>query len=188
MEWVRIVVNVSWSTLGVVWLGLMFTNKRTQERDRPGSQVLYRAPMLLAYVLAFSPLLWVGVLGQPWVPRNSTEQLVGAAVTVAGVAFAIWARLSIGRNWSGVVTVKEEHELIRRGPYAWIRHPIYTGLIAAMIGTALVIDRWACVLATFILATSFVFKSRIEEQFMRRTFGPDYEEYCGHTGAFLPRI
>lgn len=188
MESVRAIVNISWATLGAVWLLLMFTNKKTQQRDRPGSQILYRAPMLLSYLLAFSPLLWVGVLGHQWIARSSAEQIAGAAMTAAGVLFAIWARLSIGRNWSGVVTVKEEHELIQRGPYAWVRHPIYTGMIVAMIGTALVIDRWASVLAVVILTVSFIFKSRVEEQFMRRTFGEQYDAYCDHTGAFLPHL
>lgn len=188
MELANTIVNVSWGALVTVWTLLLFTNKRTQERDRPGSQVWYRAPMLLSYVLMFSPLLWIGALGHRWIAHSPVERIGGAALTAAGVAFAIWARLSIGRNWSGVVTVKEEHELIQRGPYAWIRHPIYTGLILAMIGSALVIDRWAGVLAVCILAASFVFKSRIEEQFMRRTFGVQYEQYCTHTGAFLPRF
>ena len=71
--------------------------------------------------------------------RSFSAYWIGLALLCAGLAFAVWARVELGRNWSGSVTVKEGHELIRSGPYAYVRHPIYTGLIAALIGTAVII-------------------------------------------------
>lgn len=182
------IVRYTWLILFAVWMVLMFTNKRTSERDRPASQIWYRASTLLSYLLMFTPWFWIGVLGRDWIARGHLEEDAGAVLTVIGVAIAIWARLSIGRNWSGVVTVKEEHQLVRVGPYAWVRHPIYTGLITAMIGTAFINRRWAGVIAVLLMAAGFVFKSRIEERYMVRTFGSDYKEYRAHSGAFLPRF
>ncbi len=63
---------------------------------------------------------------------------LGMGLTAVGIAFALWARLWIGRNWSGTITIKDQHELIQRGPYSLVRHPIYTGLLLAFLGTALV--------------------------------------------------
>jgi protein-S-isoprenylcysteine O-methyltransferase Ste14 len=181
------IVQVSWMALFAVWLALSFTAKSTRERDPMASQLLYRIPTLLSYLLMFTPWFWKGALGQSWISPGR-EEMAGAAVTVAGVALAIWARLSIGRNWSGVVTVKEDHRLVRTGPYSRVRHPIYSGLILAMAGTALVNRRWAGLLAVLMITATFWFKSRIEEQFMQRTFGSEYDIYRRQTGAFLPHF
>ena len=188
MDAAGIIVTVSWAVVFSVYLILGFTNKRTRTRDRLGSRIWYHAATVLSYFLMFNPRLWGGVLAKEWIARGVVEESVGAALAVAGGAIAIWARLSIGRNWSAVVTVKEDHRLVRVGPYAWIRHPIYTGLITAMAGTALLNRRWSGILALLLMATGFFFKSRVEERFMRQTFGPQYEEYRAQSGAFLPRF
>ncbi len=182
------IAGVCWTLLLVVWAVLAITAKRTRQRDRPTSQIWYRVPTVLAYFLMFAPAFGRGVLGQRWIPGGPQQQALGTVLTVAGIFVAIWARLCIGTNWSGVVTIKENHQLIRTGPYAWVRHPIYSGLILAMAGTAILTRRIAGVLAVLMLATAFFFKSKIEEQFMRRTFGPEYDAYCQRTGAFLPHM
>ncbi len=181
------IVQGCWILLFAAWVALAFTAKRNRERDPLPSQLRYRILTVLAYVLMFTPYLWRGVLGKTWIPAGRMEA-AGAALTVAGVALALWARLSIGRNWSGIVTLKEDHRLIRSGPYAWVRHPIYTGIIVAMAGTALVNRRWAGLLAVVTITMAFFMKSRIEEQLMKRTFGSEYDLYRQHTGAFLPRL
>jgi protein-S-isoprenylcysteine O-methyltransferase Ste14 len=96
--------------------------------------------------------------------------------------------LYIGENWSSAAAVKVNHELIRTGPYAWVRHPIYSGLLLAAIGTSLVRDEVRGILALPILWFGFWIKSRIEEQFMLKTFGPAYAEYSRSTGALIPRL
>ena len=183
-----LIVIISWSVVFSVYLVLGFTNKRTRARDRIGSRIWYHASTVLSYFLMFNPMLWSGALGKAWIARGVVEEIVGATLAVAGGAIAIWARLSIGRNWSAVVTVKEDHRLVRVGPYAWVRHPIYTGLLTAMAGTALINRQWSGILALFLMATGFFFKSRVEERFMRQTFGSQYEEYRAQSGAFLPRF
>src|SRR5208283_1839808 len=108
---------------------------------------------------------------------------VGAALTATGLLFTVWARIHIGKNWSGIVTIKEGHELITTGPYAIVRHPIYAGLLLAFVGSALARAEWRRVLAVAIAIWAFWHKLRIEEQWMREQFGNAYQEYLQRVAA-----
>ena len=121
-------------------------------------------------------------------PCNLWIENLGIAVTAAGLLFAIWARFHLGRNWSGQVTVKVGHELIRSGPYRWVRHPIYSGMILALIGTAINKGQLGGFVAVVLLWIGFTLKSRKEERFMATTFGQKYEQYSQSTGAIVPRL
>jgi protein-S-isoprenylcysteine O-methyltransferase Ste14 len=108
--------------------------------------------------------------------------------TILGLLFAVWARLTLGSNWSGTITIKTNHQLIRRGPYRWIRHPIYTGMLAALLATAITQG-----LSSGVIGFAFVFlalfrKARREELFLSQEFGEGFAEHRQHTGMFLPRF
>jgi len=107
---------------------------------------------------------------------------------MAGVAFAIWARLILGRNWSGMVTVKQDHELIRRGPYALVRHPIYTGIAFAGIGTAIFYGEISGLIVIVAMLSVLLHKMKVEERFMTEQFGSAYTDYQEKTKAFLPLV
>jgi protein-S-isoprenylcysteine O-methyltransferase Ste14 len=94
----------------------------------------------------------------------------------------------LGTNWSGTVTIKQDHELITGGPYRFVRHPIYSGLLLAFIGTALARGEWRGVLAVALTFVAFWRKLRIEEQWMRQQFGVAYEEYARRVAALAPHI
>ena len=113
---------------------------------------------------------------------------LGAYLAFAGVLFAIWARRTIGKEWSAEVQIKEGHQLIRSGPYAHIRHPIYTGILIAIAGTALAIGQYRGLLGLGIIAIGFVLKAKKEETFLAGQFGPAFEEHRRRTGFFLPRF
>jgi len=113
--------------------------------------------------------------------------MLGALATAAGVAFAIWARRHIGRNWSGQITIRQEHELIRTGPYARIRHPSYTGLLLALAGTAIAIGEYRAIVAFAVIAIGFVVKAKREESLLTKEFGQAFDEHRQQTGFFLPR-
>ena len=113
--------------------------------------------------------------------------ILGIALVAAGLGFAIWARLYLGRNWSGSVTVKESHTLIQTGPYARVRHPIYTGILLAFVGTALTVGEWRGIAAFLLVLIALVIKSRTEEDRMRATFA-DYNDYRSKTAALVPFI
>jgi len=136
----------------------------------------------------FSPYGTIGFLGWRFLPEHAAIEWAAVATTALGVGLAIWARLCLGGNWSGTVTLKEGHELIRRGPYARIRHPIYTGFALAIAGTALAIGEWRGVVAFVILFTAHYLKARKEEAWLAREFGAAFEEHRAHTGMFLPKL
>jgi protein-S-isoprenylcysteine O-methyltransferase Ste14 len=131
---------------------------------------------------------WAGRLWIRLLPHALWAQVLGVAVTTAGLGFAVWARIYLGSNWSGIAMVKVGHELIRTGPYRWVRHPIYSGLILALAGTAITVGRLQTFLGPPILYLGFKYKSLIEERLMTETFGNAYEEYRQTTGAIVPRF
>jgi protein-S-isoprenylcysteine O-methyltransferase Ste14 len=177
-----------WLSLGVTWAVGLLWSKPTQERAAVGSRILYGTIVVVAFWLMFSGRMPEGWLHRHLYERTQWTDAVGAALTAAGLAFALWARIFIGRNWSSAVSVKVGHELIRGGPYRFVRHPIYTGLLLAMLGTGIVRAKVFAVIAFLSLVAGFCIKLRIEERFMRRTFGQQYEDYSKTTGALVPRL
>jgi protein-S-isoprenylcysteine O-methyltransferase Ste14 len=121
-------------------------------------------------------------------PHRAWIDWIGVVITSLGFAMTYWARAVLGGNWSANVTIKEDHELIRTGPYRFVRHPIYTGLLLAGIGTTLVLNQYRGFFAVVLLWISFTVKRLKEEQFMRRQFGAQYMEYAHATGAILPKL
>lgn len=160
--------------------------KATVRREPMGSRLLHLLPLMLALVL-----LWVPTVPGPvldirlyrWAPW---EFWVAAIVTATGLGFAVWARLHIGRNWSGTVTLKENHELVVAGPYAIVRHPIYTGLLLAITGTALARGDWRGVLALVVAWLALWRKLQLEETWMLERFGEQYAAYRRCVPALLP--
>jgi protein-S-isoprenylcysteine O-methyltransferase Ste14 len=113
---------------------------------------------------------------------------IGAALNLVGLSLAIWARGHLGRNWSGVVTIKEDHELITGGPYAMVRHPIYTGLLLAFVGLALARGEWRGIFGVLIAAGAFWRKLKVEERWMLERFGDKYQTYSQRVSALIPFV
>jgi protein-S-isoprenylcysteine O-methyltransferase Ste14 len=177
-----------WMGLGIMWLVTALRTKQTQERADLGSRLIYGIPVVLAFFLMFGdhmPMKW---LRSRVLPANGAVVMAGLTLTAIGIAFAVWARFYIGQNWSSAVSIKVGHQLVRTGPYAWVRHPIYSGLLLAMIGTALALRESRGLLATGLLWVAFWMKSRMEEGFMLKAFGSAYEDYSRSTGALVPHL
>ena len=172
----------------IVWLVTSFGRKPAQRRENPLARLSHMLFMAAAFALLYSSEPVFGPLGRRFLPETSWVAALGVALTAAGVAFAIWARVHLGKQWSGDVTIRQDHELIRTGPYAHIRHPIYTGILAAMLGTALIVGEVRGLAAVLIAAVGFWRKARKEESFLAQEFGPGFEEHKRHTGFFLPRF
>jgi protein-S-isoprenylcysteine O-methyltransferase Ste14 len=177
-----------WTAWFVIWLIWAFQSKKTQQTESLTSRISYTLVVWAAMYLMFFdrhiPLFLQGDL----FPRRPWIGWLGIAITLAGFAITLWARFILGGNWSGSVTVKVDHELIRTGPYRYVRHPIYTGIIVALIGTALARDQWRGIPAVILLWIAFTIKRLKEEQFMRQTFGAQYAEYTQTTGAIFPTL
>jgi protein-S-isoprenylcysteine O-methyltransferase Ste14 len=177
-----------WSATLVIWVLGTLASKRTVLRQSAGSRALQSGLTLLAYSLVFSRYFRTGWLATRYMPPSDTVEAAGLVLTFAGLVFAVWARVQLGRNWSGTVTVKEDHQLIRRGPYATVRHPIYTGLLLGILGMALIIGEVRGLVGFAILLVAFRVKSRTEEAFMRQQFGAEYTQYQHDVKALIPFI
>jgi protein-S-isoprenylcysteine O-methyltransferase Ste14 len=181
-------VRYLWYAFILYWLVSALKRKKTKQRESILQRMVYIAPVVIAFYLLYNPRLDFGWLATYFVPHTLEAQWAGVAIMVLGVAIAIWARVHLGTNWSGVVTLKEGHELIRTGPYRNIRHPIYTGILVAFLGNAIVNGQVRGLIALAVMWASFFIKARREEEFLRQEFGPKFEEHTRLTGMFLPKI
>jgi protein-S-isoprenylcysteine O-methyltransferase Ste14 len=180
--------QVAWCGWAAYWYLTSFTASAPKRTQSASARMLHRAELVLAFALFTFPALGYGWLGHQLVPWSEDLFFSGASLLLLGIGFAIWARMHLGQYWSGYVTLKPGHRLIRSGPYALVRHPIYTGILLAMIGTAIVIDRVRGVLAVIIAAETFVRKLRIEERWLTEEFGDEYERYRKEVKALVPGI
>jgi protein-S-isoprenylcysteine O-methyltransferase Ste14 len=176
-----------WIGLVILWLGWGLRSKPTQLRESLGSRFSYMIATVAGFYAMFSRDVPLGWLHTRIIPREPWIEALGIAITVAGMAVAIWARAYLGGNWSSGVTVKVEHQLIRTGPYRFVRNPIYSGVLLAMAGTALDRGQVRGLVALVLLWIGFTLKSRVEEDCMKATFGTEYNEYKAATGTFIPR-
>ena len=179
-------LTLPWMGFIAVWAVLSLTVKRSVRRHASAGWWLIRIAIMAGYGLLFATDLPLGRLDLRWIHAATGPFEAGFLFTVAGIAFAIWARLYIGRNWSSAVTIKQDHQLIRNGPYSLVRHPIYSGIILASLGTALALRQVRGLIAWPIIIAAFWQKARIEERFMLEHFGSEYERYRHETKALIP--
>lgn len=179
-------IAVLWIAWLIYWWVCSLRAKPAVRRQSPWSRIAHGLPLAIAVILLVMrrPDNWLGGSVLPWHDRGRYD--VGLAMVAAGLAFSVWARVTLGRNWSATVTVKERHELIVEGPYRFVRHPIYTGMLLAFLGTALAQNEWRSVLACVLVWLSLWHKWRLEERFMRETFGDAYMQYRAATPAVIP--
>jgi protein-S-isoprenylcysteine O-methyltransferase Ste14 len=177
---------VVWIVFFVYWQIKAGNAKTTQRLEPAASRILRVFIFLIAIVLLSTtriPLRWLYL--ELW-PTGLWPFWLGAAVTIAGLLFAVWARVHLGRNWSRSVTIKQDHELINTGPYAVVRHPIYTGILAGLLGTAIAISEVRGLMAFTLFFLAFWLKYRMEEEWMRSQFGETYAAYAHRTAALVP--
>ncbi|MGC1781547.1 MAG: isoprenylcysteine carboxylmethyltransferase family protein [Acidobacteriaceae bacterium] len=177
-----------WIVFAVFWLLAAFAQKRSVRRQSAGSRRFQVAIIALAVAPFYLPVSQLGVLYRRFLPNSPGIQNFGLLLLLLGLGFAVWARFALGRNWSGMVTVKQDHVLITRGPYAWVRHPIYTGILLALLGTALVGGSFANLVAAALVTLALWWKLRIEERFMLETFGEQYTSYRQRVKALIPYV
>jgi protein-S-isoprenylcysteine O-methyltransferase Ste14 len=180
------------SALWLAWIGYWWLSsrnvKKTARRESRLSRWLHLGPLLAAAWLQWAPGLPTSWLTGRFLQQGEPAAWAGVIVAAGGLLFAAWARGHIGRNWSATVTLKQDHELVTTGPYALVRHPIYTGLLLAFAGSALALGEWRGVLATAIVFVSLWRKLRLEERWMRECFGGAYENYARRVKALVPFV
>ncbi len=183
-------ISYAWLTLLVVWLVAALGSKRTVQRQRGGWRLLHVGLIFFGIALIFNLYQWFdgGWLATRIIPRQDGYVLGGAILTISGMLFTLWARLILGSNWSGSVTIKENHELVRRGPYQIVRHPIYTGLLLGLLGTAFIYGAVRGFVGLLVCGVALWIKSQTEEQYMVQQFGEQYAQYRREVRALIPYI
>jgi protein-S-isoprenylcysteine O-methyltransferase Ste14 len=174
-----------WIFLAAYWIATASGNKPTAIRVNPGWRYAVLGLIAVFIVLVFA---YPQIFRRRVIPFSVINEWTGIALCAAGVAFAIWARRTLGRNWSGNPTIKEGHELIESGPYRFVRHPIYTGILTAMVGTLLGGGKVDQIIILVGSLTILWFKSRVEESLMMQQFPKAYPEYRKRTKALIPFI
>jgi len=177
-----------WLCWAIYWWAVSRDVKTTARRESISSQLSHIVPVMIAVILVSPTRFPVPVLGWRFLPFSPWQFWVGAALTLSGLLFTVWARVHIGKNWSGTVTVKQDHEMITSGPYSIVRHPIYTGLLLGFIGSALARGELRGIVAVALVFWALYRKLRIEESWMRDQFGDAYREYSRRVSALIPFV
>jgi protein-S-isoprenylcysteine O-methyltransferase Ste14 len=183
MHAVLLIIGIGWVVFWIGWLIAAFTAKTS----RGSGSSLYAAVRigLIVVVAFFLRHSWSGsghrVLSGPALAG------LGLALWAAGLGLAVWARLYIGRNWGMPMTKRETPDLVTTGPYRYIRHPIYSGIILAMLGTALATTPYALI-AVAVLAGFFIYSATREERFLAGEFPDAYPEYKAHSKMLIPFV
>ncbi len=181
-----------WIGIGLFWLaGLAFT-KRVARRMPTSARLFQIAVGLLGVTLMTGRWFnqgWMALSILPYAPDTQRfAAWIGLALTFLGCLFACWARITLGGNWSGEAAVKHNHELIVGGPYAVTRHPIYTGLLTAAVGTTLIISRWHSLIGLVVIVLMLILKMSQEERLMTQQFPESYANYKQRVKALIPGL
>src|SRR5579864_3905598 len=182
----RYLIAVFWLLWLAVWLAASASVKRTRSRGSTRDAFYNRVPVVIGAAMLAAPRWSPAALTQRFLTGPEPPAL-GTLLVFVGLAFALWARWHLGRNWSSAVVVKEGHTLIRSGPYRLVRHPIYSGMLLALFGTALAIGEPRGFIGAGLVLFGFVLKLRAEEERMRETF-PEYDDYARHTARLIPGV
>ena len=177
-----------WLSFIGYWWAISKDVKETERRESMPSRLVRLVLLVCAVALLWLPSVPLPLLGKRFLPPGAWCFWSGAAVTAAGLLFAVWARRHLGTNWSQAVTLKEGHELITSGPYALVRHPIYTGFLLAFLGCAVARGEWRGLLAVALVFGGLWPKLRLEEKWMRAQFGESYEAYSRRVSALVPYV
>ncbi|HEX3430204.1 MAG TPA: isoprenylcysteine carboxylmethyltransferase family protein [Rhizomicrobium sp.] len=183
----QLAINYLWCLWILTWIAAAFWSDRSAKRPAFGAEILYRVVTLAGAVLVFaipirsydSPMiLWS-------LSREANWVLFGLAA--AGFLFTWWARLMLGRLWSGWVSKKEGHRIVDKGPYGIVRHPIYTGIILAVFATAAIKGTAFALLGAAVMTLGFWIKARLEERFLREELGAEsYDAYRRRVPMLVP--
>jgi len=181
-------IEICWIALALLWLAGTFFSKPTERAQSAGARSIHIALAVIGGLLIGRFFFRGTWMDAHFVPGTHSVRLAGFLSTLAGTLFAVWARLTLGSNWSGRATVKSGHELIVKGPYSLARHPIYTGVLLALAGTLLVQGRWRCIVGFAVILLALAIKISQEERLMMETFPAEYPEYKRRVKALVPFV
>ncbi len=177
-----------WTAFGVYWFGSALWTKKSATREHDAWRLLRLAILAITFILLLTNWLRIGPLGWRFIPDGRTVRPIGFGVTVVGLLLCVWARVHLGANWSDKVVLKVDHQLIQSGPYAYLRHPIYSGVLLGIAGTALAIGELRGILALVLMGTNYFVKARREERILSSRFGEEFNTYRQRAGFLAPKF
>jgi protein-S-isoprenylcysteine O-methyltransferase Ste14 len=182
MRTVELVFAIGWAGFWIYWLAAAFSMKR-------GSRIQWRreARIRAVLVVATIVLFRAGVFRGHAVATDPLRAGIGLVLFALGLAFAVWARVNIGRNWGTPMTQKDEPELVTTGPYRFVRHPIYSGILLAGVGTAVALS-WLWLAPVALAGAYFVYSATVEEAFLTEKFPDTYPAYKRSTKMLVPFV
>ncbi len=184
-----IIILSAWAAFWIYWLISSLGAKPDAKTESGVSRGVQLVLSAATYAFLFPGLWrWSPLLSMRVYRETRTLFFAGMALVGLGLAFAVWARVHLGAYWSGRVTIKEDHRLIRSGPYRWVRNPIYTGLAVAIIGTALTQGRFHGAVAVVLFIGATVYKIRKEERFLLAQFGDEFRDYARKVKSLVPFV
>lgn len=186
----------SWFALLVVWLPGYFSGKRTVRRPNKVRRSIAYVFLVIGYFFLFSysgfsssaPQHSLAILHIQITPQISAFGIIGLVIDVFGIAFAIWARIVLGSNWSNAIALKDNHQLVQKGPYAIVRHPIYTGMLFATFGTALTIGKLTDFIGVLFIIAAILIRIQDEDALMAKEFPESHPNYKQRTKKLIPFV
>lgn len=176
---------LNWTAVALYWTASV-------KNSQSGEFRFYRSLRLFILIVTFCLLFWrqtgTGFLGDRFLPHSGAIAVAGFFAVLLGLAIAIWARVHLGRYWSDKVVLQENHKLVRSGPYAYMRHPIYSGVLLGVAGTAVALNEVRGVAAFLLLLANYAIKAKKEERILAQQFAEEFTEHQQHAGFLLPRF
>jgi protein-S-isoprenylcysteine O-methyltransferase Ste14 len=179
-------IFIVWTVWALSWFAAAIWSRQTAARASFAQEAPYRIVTIVGVVMLFGfadfrdfPYGW---------DVSATVMWVMVALSVAGFSFAWWARIHLGALWSGTITRKQDHRIVDTGPYALVRHPIYTGLLLAGFATALARGRWEALIGAVLFALGCWIKARQEERFLSEELGAEYAAYRQRVPMLVPFV
>jgi protein-S-isoprenylcysteine O-methyltransferase Ste14 len=181
-------LSLLWIAIFVLWAITGITSKQTMQFKSEVASRIAVWIVWLAWWLLLTHGFGIEILAYRFVANTTSASYAGLVITVAGLALAVWARFQIGRNWSGMIEVKQGHMLMCTGPYAIVRHPIYSGFMLATLGTAIAFGEISGLLSFVMILIAWGYKSRLEETAMVEYFGTEYQDYRREVKGLIPFV
>jgi protein-S-isoprenylcysteine O-methyltransferase Ste14 len=182
------IATIVWVITGVYWIVAALNIKTARKKEALRFRVFY----MLFWVIPFALTFFRFIPGDWWYTRlfskNGVVEWAAFTGMVLGLAFMTWSRVILGRNWSGRIAIKEDHQLITSGPYSLVRHPMYTGFIFAFLFSVVLLGETRGLVSLVILLTGILMKVRLEEKFVREVFGHNYIAYSKQVKRLIPFI
>ena len=190
MQLIPYIIMACWAAFIIFWIISAFNVKRNISRS-PWQRLAWVRVSIALVVIGWiwGTSSWAKVTNHLWFLHFNIYGpvgLAGAVLCVVGIGIAIWARVYLGRNWSGSPSLKQDHELVTSGPYALVRHPIYTGIMIATLGSTLASPVW--LIMFFVVTALFIWRVHVEEALMMHQFPTQYPEYKKRTWALIPWV